>query len=628
MCSDVSSVSVARGHSADICIPNDGSINHVSLSGPAFGSLQSRRLEAREDGTFTVRPDLDDSLCFAYTAHAFIPCSHQVSDTLTYTVYSYSGDIRSCHVDVNVTPEGDSSLRAHAVAPDPLSVYEQRDILPPIKLSVASRAESGPEEYKASLTVRHGLLSAVLPGHTQLRSADLAPKGAQRGTPTLHMEGTLLDINRRLALLYYTQPAAKLLQRGADELVLQLRDASSGGSGSSGKVILQRAFPLHIVAHPQLESVRFSPDGAEVRLTARQDITSPGHGQHVPCSDVFTSDTAFHLDAQTCRVAGNVLTAKMGPRARVAPGDNLDLAPGALVVAGVAADGNLPVANALAPQPCRAVISQASASLCAGLTGYARVASQSHREPAFIWDTSHTSCALRSHVAAQTGRELVAPPELLAPRGPPDVLREIGDVELQATCVNFMGQYGDTRTTSLSVVADAAPRGRILMPDVVKTIAGYDIGVTASVTEPGLRTAGCVAVQYSQLSSRCGPDLRDLAACGRVCERRSRPCWHVVCRWLFEMEGGYTQQLGDVQGLVDETEIVLSSQLLAACDTSYTLSLETSYLSSQGATVTNRDSIEVYVACQALVAAVHGGSNVNWLPGAPALAGTMQSVSC
>lgn len=76
------------------------------------------------------------------------------------------------------------------------------------------------------------------------------------------------------------------------------------------------------------------------------------------------------------------------------------------------------------------------------------------------------------------------------------------------------------------------------------------------------------------------------------------------------------QQLGRVQGLVVETETVLGSQLLTACDSSYTLSLETSYLTTQGTTVANKDSIEVYVACQALVAAVHGGSNVVWLPGA------------
>lgn len=422
-------------------------------------------------------------------------------------------------MEVFVDAEGASALRADAEVAEPLAVYEQRDILPPIKLSVRSRSEAGPEVYKASLTVRRGLLSAVLPGHTQLPDAALVPRGAQRGTPTLHMEGSLLDVNRRLALLYYHQPVSKLLQRGADELVLQLRDVTPGG-GSGGRVILQRAIPIRAVAHPQLESVRFSPDGSEVRLTTREDITSPSGA--FPCTDVFASDSAFHMDARACTVAGRVLTVTAGARAHIVPGDVLDLMPGSLLVAGVAAEGAVPVANALAPQPCRAVISQASASLCAGLSGYVRIAGRSHREPAVVWSTSHTSCALRSHVAAQTGRELVAPPDLLTPHGAADVLHEVGDVEIEATCVNFMGQYGETRSTRLSVVPDAAPRGRILMPDVVKTISGYDIGVTASVTEPGLRTAGCVPVQYSQLSSWCAARTAcpSPASTGRVRARR------------------------------------------------------------------------------------------------------------
>jgi hypothetical protein len=85
---------------------------------------------------------------------------------------------------------------------------------------------------------------------------------------------------------------------------------------------------------------------------------------------------------------------------------------------------------------------------------------------------------------------------------------------------------------------------------------------------------------------------------------------------MFEhIPSGQVLEMGSLQGLTETAEMVVGSWLLNACDTSYIVSLLTTYRTSKGSLVSKKDSIELYVACQALVAAVKGGSNVDWLAG-------------
>lgn len=89
---------------------------------------------------------------------------------------------------------------------------------------------------------------------------------------------------------------------------------------------------------------------------------------------------------------------------------------------------------------------------------------------------------------------------------------------------------------------------------------------------------------------------------------------------------GDTVTLGVLQGLVEESEVVVDSAGLPQCDTSYTISLSTRYITRTGAVATNKDSIQMFVACQALVGSVLGGGQLIWKQGAICVHSSASSV--
>jgi hypothetical protein len=304
------------------------------------------------------------------------------------------------------------------------------------------------------------------------------------------MEGTLLDINKRLALLYYHQPLLGLAPSGTDELIVHVH------SMESNTFMLQRTIRIHALNHAQVSSVRFSSSGNEIIILARKGFTTlPGE---VPCTTAFSTSSVVAMDAQSCTIDGTALTVTSSVRATIKPGEKISIRPEALWANETeAASYMLPVNNDLDPSPCTTQITQASVSLCSGISGYLRASDASNREPHFIWGSRRGSCALQSYLAGVNTRELTAPKELLQP--------EALELDLQAVCVNFMGQYGEQDEVILDISPDTAPRPQILMPDLIKVISGFDVGIIGSVTQPGLMKDGCLPVDYSQLESRCCP---------------------------------------------------------------------------------------------------------------------------
>jgi hypothetical protein len=484
-CSNVDALEVAPHQPAVFCLSQPDSLRNVRVSNPAFGTLHAPAIEQATDGSLSIDPTLSNEadFCISYMVNNFTGCPH-AKDLLAYTLYGHSGTITSCHLTVTIRqmPE---SLDLEATD---MFVYSDKDILTPMKVTSQNVAPTSPAQFQVSLAVQAGLLGVVMQGHTELQDS-IAPRGSQNGTPTLHMKGTLLEINRRLALLYYHQPVSGLVPLGSDEMIVHIH------SVEANNLLLQRKLQIRAVNHAQVSSVRFSQSGNEIRILSRTDFSNPLGS--ILCASVFSTSSVLAMDAKACAIDGKTLTISSGARATVRPGDKITMKLGALWINETETAIELPVSNDLAPASCSAQITQATVSLCAGVSSYLLVSDPSNRAPRFIWGSNRGSCALQSYLAGIDTRELLAPKELLH--------SEALDLDLQAVCVNFMGQYGELNEATIDVSEDGAPQPQILMPNLIKVISGFDVGIIGSVTQPDLKVDGCLAMEYSQLESRCCP---------------------------------------------------------------------------------------------------------------------------
>ena len=495
-CSEQQLIFVAAGQAATVCIEAPTGIQSASFDAVSYGVLAATRLQPGQNGGYfadLAEASPDEPWCFDYVPHSVIGCS-SATETLQYSLHGHSGATVACELAVSVQ-QVPSQFSIQAA--DELHVFSSTDILVPLVVTATNMSPLAPQRFIATLSVNRGLLSVVAEGFTSLPgagsavdSATTAPPGVATGTPLLTMEGSLVDINRRLALLYYHQPRATLSPSGSDTLHVQLDSLQNGR-----RRVAQRVVSVKPVLHPQVQSVRFSATGAQLEVKTRGPISQPSPGA-VPCEAIFTTDSVQRLGAVSCSISGDAVVATLSSLGIIKPGDEVTIKPGGLAVDGQDAHGTLPISNSLAPEACGATITQATASLCSGVTSLVRSVDNEVREPRFIWAADGGPCALQSYLSGVSTREIRAPARLLN--------AEAASFDLEAVCVTFTGQYGRLDRTEVMVVPDNAPRSRILTPDVVKGIAGFKMGVIGSVTQAALTSSdGCTEVTYVQLESRC-----------------------------------------------------------------------------------------------------------------------------